>query len=508
MNLYHILFAFVVVISSVNAQITPKCGKNQQLCGTTCVNINNNAQNCGSCGNVCAHTQHASTKCVSGQCQTTCGKAYSQCGASCVNLNTNVTNCGSCGSICSPPTSNGVASCSGGTCGIACSKGYSQCGNTCVSTKTDVKNCNTCGNVCTTSDPNAIPTCTNGKCGKTCNTGFVLCGNICVNELTDAKNCGACGKTCKANNPNGAISCNSGICSECDSPNQFCGSTCTNVLNDPTNCGSCGTVCKSSDPNALPTCTNGVCGQVCDSSYPNSCDTCVNEQTDVNNCGSCKATCATGDPYAVPSCVSGSCNYACSGSLTQCSTDPTSSYCVDTTSDTNNCGACGASCNYYTPDGYGYLTGCSSGVCQYQCFYGGYSQCIVNGQQSCVNFIIDNNNCGSCGNVCGSGTVCLDGVCAVPNCPTSSYQTGIIDNYRCAVQPVDNIQDCCALCQSISDIDSYFSSYYGYSQNGGCGSGACEGFFFGLNTCFLLSNPNPSCNFDSSYTSYSGACLS
>ena len=501
-SLYALFVCFI--ISGVYAQLPPKCGGNKQLCSTTCVNVNNNAQNCGSCGNICAHTPHGSTKCVSGQCQTTCGKAFSQCGSACVNLNNNVSNCGSCGSICAPPSSNGAASCGGGTCGIACSKGYSQCGNTCVNFKTDPKNCNTCGNVCTTSDPNATPTCANGKCAKTCNPGFISCNGICVNEMTDAKNCGSCGKTCKANNPNGAVSCNSGVCSECDAPNQFCGSTCTNVQNDPNNCGSCGTVCKTTDPNGLPTCTNGVCGKVCDTSYPNSCDSCVNEQMDTNNCGSCGTVCATYDPYAVPSCTSGSCQYTCSNSYTQCSTDPTYSYCVDTTSDIDNCGGCGSQCNFGIANGY--VSGCSAGVCQYQC-NSGYTQCTTNGQTSCTNFIVDNNNCGSCGNVCGSGTICLNNACVAANCPvpSSSYQAGYDSSASCNVSPIDNVNDCCALCASITNMDAFFNTYDNGSPCGG--TGPCTEFFYANSYCYLASNPSCSASSFNGDDTYTGACL-
>jgi hypothetical protein len=62
---------------------------------------------------------------------------------------------------------------------------------------------------------------------------------------------------------------------------------------------------------------------------------CVNESTDSNNCGACGHVCATGDT-------------CCSGG------------CVDTSSDDNNCGACGIVCGVLQG---GFITHCHSGHC-------------------------------------------------------------------------------------------------------------------------------------------------
>ena len=463
-----------------------RCAAHQKtLCGSACVNTQTSATNCGTCGTTCPSVAHGVGICTAGTCAIQCGKAYTLCGSSCANLNTNVTNCGSCGIVCPAPPSNGVASCKNGQCGFTCSKGYTQCGNVCVNVKTDVKNCNTCGNACSTSDANATSTCSNGKCGKTCNAGYVLCGNMCVNELTDSNNCGACGKTCKANNPNGAISCNSGVCSECDAPNSFCGATCTNPAIDPSNCGACGTVCTTTDPNASPACANGGCGVICSANYPSQCgtaasSTCVNEQTDTHNCGACGATCSSNDANSVPTCAAGGCQFACVGSLSQCGTPSTNgvsqtgSTCIDTSSDTTNCGGCGNVCKSDDPNAA--VSGCSNGACQFVCTAGFPNQCGTpmvssTGQQTgskCVDYQSDPANCGSCGNACQGG-VCVSGSCSPCGSP---YQNGVeydISGYYPAGY-IDTIADCCALCIASPpcDVFTFTDNYQDGYGNGYC----------------------------------------
>lgn len=89
-----------------------KCGK------CTCVDLQNDDNNCGSCGHACI----SSSTCINGHCScNTCGDAgknpYSQvCGGQCVDTAADPTNCGSCGNVC-PDTVNGFTGiCNCGVC--------------------------------------------------------------------------------------------------------------------------------------------------------------------------------------------------------------------------------------------------------------------------------------------------------------------------------------------------------------------------------------------------------
>lgn len=74
--------------------------------------------------------------------------------------------------------------------------------------------------------------------------------------------------------------------------------------------------------------------------------------------------------------------------------------CVNLQSDQNNCGTCGTVC--------GASMFCVNGACQ-KCIGNGTALC--NG--SCTNLLTDVNNCGTCGNDCG-GIPCLGGKCRCP----------------------------------------------------------------------------------------------
>ncbi len=77
---------------------------------------------------------------------------------------------------------------------------------------------------------------------------------------------------------------------------------------------------------------------------------------------------------------------------------PCGGQCVDTQTDTKNCGACGHSCSG-TDD-------CVQGNCIPPCPID-QLRCLG----KCVSVASDNANCGSCGQACGQGEVCSNGVC-------------------------------------------------------------------------------------------------
>jgi hypothetical protein len=98
----------------------------------------------------------------------------------------------------------------------------------------------------------------------------------------------------------------------------------------------------------------------------------------------------------------------CDEGLTTCDGE-----CVDLMTNLENCGECGNSC---VPAAVG--VNCIQGQCvRISCpaalptYCGELGENDPNYVDNCADTENDPNNCGSCGNVCGSG-VCVDGVCA------------------------------------------------------------------------------------------------
>lgn len=76
---------------------------------------------------------------------------------------------------------------------------------------------------------------------------------------------------------------------------------------------------------------------------------CVNTSSDTQNCGSCGTACSAG-----ATCVSGVCTTPCSTPTVNCN-----GACKNLLLDVDNCGACGAQCPH--PDGY--LVTCEASTC-------------------------------------------------------------------------------------------------------------------------------------------------
>ncbi|MEZ4406092.1 MAG: hypothetical protein R3A52_06425 [Polyangiales bacterium] len=125
----------------------------------------------------------------------------------------------------------------------------------------------------------------------------------------------------------------------CTSQQLACGGRCVDPQTDGQNCGACGNACG-----AMQACVMGSCQAQCPSPQTACNGACVNLQTDAQNCGACGRACGAGQV-----CSLGRCDVACAPTLTTCmsaaQTDGgTPSYCADTMTDRENCGACGNAC--------------------------------------------------------------------------------------------------------------------------------------------------------------------
>lgn len=110
-------------------------------CGTACVDVANDALNCGWCGAKCAANQY----CSQGSCG--CLPGFVSCPGGCIDPSTDPKNCGMCGRAC------GAANhCQSGSCQSACATGYVSCATTggvaCVHLDAGMPYCGSCGNVC------------------------------------------------------------------------------------------------------------------------------------------------------------------------------------------------------------------------------------------------------------------------------------------------------------------------------------------------------------------------
>lgn len=197
--------------ASVRAQAcSHKCADNQTCSHGTCTTCPGNqvrSSNGNTCGCLSGQTL-IGTQCVS------CPSAQPAiCGTQCVDLTSDKNNCGSCGHVCP----NDAVSCINGTC--VCPSGMGYCGGTCVSLNTD-SNCGTCGNVCPGDSFGHAKMCSSGQC--VCPT-WVAGGtwdpahNGCYDYAHDSSNCGSFGHVCPGTS----------ICGACDNTASQCSGVCT-----------------------------------------------------------------------------------------------------------------------------------------------------------------------------------------------------------------------------------------------------------------------------------------
>jgi len=229
--------------------------------------------------------------------------------------------------------------------------------------------------------------------------GMMLCAllgatSACLVTTTDAGGQGGgttspgpgiyCDTACGANAscaPSGACECYAGY-TEC--PGSDGGTGCTDVLLDDNNCGGCGITCPDGE-----SCLGGYCTcHLTTCTYDGGFSTCTDLESDPLNCDVCGHVCPEGED-----CLLGACSCSPSRTILQCATDGGLA-CVDLTEDDD--GGCGS---------FGCLCDEDGGTCG-------------PGSGACADLTTDPYNCGTCGNVCPTGSCILgDAGTGVCNCP-------------------------------------------------------------------------------------------
>jgi hypothetical protein len=386
------------------------------------------AANCGACGTVCPAAPNASGSCAAGACGIACNTGFANCdamaGNGCeVNTATSVANCGRCGNACPSTIPNATPTCTAGACGFTCNAGFGNCdGNAANGCETDLgttaRNCGRCGNVCNLA--NATSVCTAGACAVgTCNRNFGNCDGMAANGCerplaADRANCGACGRACSA-----SAVCFDGSCRDlCTTPAIVCGAACVNPQTDNANCGRCGNACGAL-ANGTNTCTAGACALTCNRGFGN-CDMMaangceVNLTTSVANCGACGSACTV--PNATAACRNGVCAVGtCNAGFADCDGNPANGCERPTTTDVNNCGACGRVCSFANA-----AASCAAGACVRGACSAGFADCNGVATDGCeVNTNANSLNCGACRRACPAGQACSSGAC-VTACPVGT----------------------------------------------------------------------------------------
>jgi hypothetical protein len=243
------------------------------------------------------------------------------------------------------------------------------------------------------------------------------------------------------------------------------------LSSDETNCGACGNGCPApSGTNAFATCMGGECKFACRPDFANcngleedGCE--ANTSSDSNNCGACGNVCPSSQR-----CEKGSCVCAVQRS----------------------CGACGNVCPPSTeppfPPEWNAERGCVQGQCNQPNCSGVFADC--NGDftgnptaagDGCETRIVDDpKNCGGCGVTCAPGEYCSGTECVCP-CGSTCFKSRLNND-------VSNCGACRVTCNGRPNSTAL-------CDNGVCAHicapnwGDCDGNIPGCETN-LLSDPN------------------
>lgn len=203
-----------------------------------------------------------------------------------------------------------------------------------------------------------------------------------------------------------------------------------NLQADVNNCGACGHTCPTDTGNEVFACVNGACVLTCRANSGTlDCDGLVDNGCEAtalhdNHCGACGAKCT--DPKK--RCVdqsgrahAGIYGCGCPAGKLYCDRG-----CYDPRSDDDYCGNCETHCdptNGGAPELPNAYYGCVNSTCGNMKCNPYFADCDQKTANGCEIYLVDNANCGACGNACPTGQECRLDTNMVPQCMCPSDKT-------------------------------------------------------------------------------------
>ncbi len=181
-------------------------------------------------------------------------------------------------------------------------------------------------------------------------------------------------------------------------------------------CSNDASVCPAR-ANSVASCVAQRCVYTCNGAYADcngeprdGCE--LDTSTNVNNCGACGLSCAAGN-NASATCTAGACLLSCMSGFADCDRDRSNGCEADTNRSADNCGTCATRCM----PAANAAPSCSSGTCALACNTG-FANCDGSNANGCEQSITDDvNHCGACAMRCASADNaaprCASGTCAI-----------------------------------------------------------------------------------------------